>query len=153
MKRIILAAFATAFTMAFTITGALAQNAPDPATMIQHRVQRLTALLGLTTDQQTQATTIFTTAQSATAPVLTSIKTARTSLQAAVKSNTAAAIDSESAQIGTLEGQLTDINAKADAAFYATLTADQKTKYDAVPGGGVFFGPGGARGAFRGARQ
>ena len=68
-------------------------------------------------------------------------ETARASLKDASKSNSTANIDSLSTQIGTLTGQLTAIQSKADAAFYALLTADQKTRYDAVgsgrgPGGG-----------------
>jgi hypothetical protein len=35
------------------------------------------------------------------------------------------------AAVGTIQGQLTGIQAKASAKFYALLTAEQKTKYDA----------------------
>jgi len=34
--------------------------------------------------------------------------------------------------IGTLEGQIVGIQAGADAAFYALLTTDQKTKLDSL---------------------
>ena len=103
---------------------------PDTATVVQRQVSFLTTLLTLTTGQVTQATTIFTTAINAITPLQTSIATARTSLAAAVKSNATATIDQLSTTIGTLTGQITAIDNKADAAFYALLTADQKTKLD-----------------------
>jgi hypothetical protein len=43
---------------------------------------------------------------------------------------------------GTLDGQLTAINSKAEAAFYAILTADQQTKFVSIPRRGPG-GPGG----------
>lgn len=110
--------------------------------MIQHRVDQLTTLLGLTTAQQAQATTIFTSAFTASQSVQSSLQTDRDSLAAAVKADNTATIDQVSATIGTLQGQLTAINAKSDAAFYAILTPDQKSKYDALPHGG----PGGGFG-------
>jgi Spy/CpxP family protein refolding chaperone len=120
---------------------------PDPATVVAHRVAFLTSLLTLTTDQAAQATTIFTNELTAETPLRTSLGTAQTSLQAAVKSNSTATIDSLAQQIGTLQGQLTSAQSKANAAFYALLTADQKTKYDTLGGGrGAGFGPGGPGG-------
>ncbi len=110
--------------------------------MIQHRVEQLTTLLGLTTAQQAQATAIFTNALTASQTVQSSMHTDRDSLAAAIKANNTATIDQVSAAIGTLQGQLTAINAKADAAFYAILTPDQQAKYDALP----HFGPGGGFG-------
>jgi len=140
-------------TAALTTVLALAQyprprasggTPPDPATMIQMRVAHLTALLGLTSAQQTQATTIFTNAYTAGQSIQTSLQTDRTTLSDAVKANTTTTIDQVSGTIGTLQGQLLAINSKADAAFYAILTADQKTTYDSMPHGpGGPGGPGG----------
>jgi Spy/CpxP family protein refolding chaperone len=113
---------------------------PDPATMVQHRVARLTTLLTLTTAQASQATTIFTNAQTAITPLHTSLEQYRDSMQTAVKGNALGTIDSLAASTGTVEGQILGIQAKADAAFYALLTAEQKTKYDSMPQGR---GPGG----------
>jgi Spy/CpxP family protein refolding chaperone len=127
---------------------ALAQpTPPDPAAMVQRQVEHLTQTLSLTTAQQAQASTIFTNAQTANLPIMASVRQAHTALAAAIKSNDANAIATLSAQIGTLSGQTTANTAKADAAFYATLTPDQQTKY--TPGGGGGFGgrgPGGPRG-------
>ena len=109
---------------------------PDPQTRIQNRVNFLATLLSLTDDQKAQATTIFTNAYTAAQSASSSVQTARQSLSDAVKKNDTATIDQVSATIGSAEGQITAINAKADAAFYAILTPDQKTKYDAMPHGG-----------------
>ena len=107
-----------------------ARAIPDAATVVQRQVAFLTTLLTLTTGQVTQATTIFTAAINAITPLQTNIGTARTSLAAAIKSNATATIDQLSINIGTLTGQITAIDSKADAAFYALLTADQKAKLD-----------------------
>lgn len=121
--------------------------AADPAAAIARRVEYLTALLTLTTNQASQATTIFTYSTAAITPLQTTLSTARESLQAAIKANNTATIDQLASQIGTASGQITAAQSKADAAFYALLTADQKTRYDAVGGGhggrGGFGGPGG----------
>ncbi len=111
--------------------------------MVQMKVAYLTSLLSLTSAQQTQATTIFTNAVTAGQTIHTSLQTDQDSLATAVKANNTATIEQVSAAMGTLQGQLTAINAKADAAFYAILTADQQTKYDSMPHGGPGFGPGG----------
>lgn len=113
---------------------------PDTATIVANKVQRLTSLLTLTTAQATQATTIFTNALNAISPLETTLSTNRTALQAAVKTNSTSVIDNLSAQIGTGYGQITAIQNKADAAFYALLTTDQKAKLDASNNG---FGGGG----------
>src|SRR5229473_2747949 len=117
---------------------------PDPATMVQNRIARLTTQLSLTTAQVSQATTIFTNALTATTPLQTTLGTDRQSLLAAVKNNATSVIDQLSSSIGTLNGQILAIQSKANAAFYAILTSDQQTKLDqsgglGVPGG---FGPG-----------
>ena len=117
----------------------------DPATMVQRRVQSLTTLLGLTDAQASQATTIFTNAQTAATPIQTNLGDARQSMRDAVKSNDAAAIDKLAATTGTLTGQLLAVQSKADAAFYAILTADQQAKLNELGGSGMGpgMGPGG----------
>jgi Spy/CpxP family protein refolding chaperone len=115
-------------------------NPPDVATIVARQVSFLTTFLTLTTGQATQATTIFTTALNAITPIDTQITTAQTALSTAVKANDTATITTQSAAIGTAEGQITALQAKADAAFYALLTADQKTKLTNL--GTDFFGHG-----------
>jgi hypothetical protein len=103
-------------------------NTPDVATIVAREVSFLTSLLTLTTGQQTQATTIFTTALTSIQTLEATITTARTALATAVKANDTAGITTQAAAIGNAEGQIVALQAKADAAFYALLTADQKTK-------------------------
>jgi Spy/CpxP family protein refolding chaperone len=123
---------------------------PDPATMVANQVARLTALLTLTTAQASQATTIFTNAQTAIGPLQTTLRTDRTALHTAVQSNSTSTIDSLATSIGTLTSQILAIQSKAEAAFYAILTADQKTKLDAAGGRGGFGGGPGGPGGFGG---
>lgn len=110
--------------------------------MVQRRVSMLTTLLTLTTAQQQQATTIFTNAATADATVFSSMKTARQNLDTAIKNNDSASIDQLATTIGNLTAQLTSTQAKADAAFYQILTADQQTKYAQLEASGALFGPG-----------
>jgi Spy/CpxP family protein refolding chaperone len=114
------------------------------------RIATMTTLLSLSSGQQAQATTIFANARTASKDVMTNMRTAQTSLNAAIKKNDVAQIDSLTAQIGSLHAQSLAIQSKAEAAFYATLTADQQTKYDTLHHGG--FGPGGPGGNMRGPR-
>jgi Spy/CpxP family protein refolding chaperone len=115
----------------------------DPAKMIEMRVDRLEKLLTLTADQKAKATQIFTAAQTARGDVRTQMQTARESLAAAVKANNTAAIDQAARDIGAVTTQTIAIESKAQAAFYALLTAEQKTRLDALrPGRGPMgFGP------------
>jgi Spy/CpxP family protein refolding chaperone len=108
---------------------------PDPATMVQNHVNRLTKLLNLDASQAAQATTIFTNAATAVAPLESKLNTDWQSMRAAVK-NSPGTIDQLAAEIGSLTGQIAAIQNKADAAFYAILTADQKTKLDQSGGFG-----------------
>lgn len=114
-------------------------NPPDPQTMIQQRVSMLASELGLSDDQKTKATTIFTAAGDAAQNPRTALRTTAQSMTDAIKKNDTAGIDQLSANIGTLQGQLGAIQAKAEAAFYAILTPDQQSKYRVAP----FGGPGG----------
>ncbi len=117
-------------------------SSPDPATIVQNRVERLISRLTLTTAQAAQATTIFTNALNAITPLEINLRTAHDALPAAVKANNTATIDQLSSTIGSLEGQILAIQNKADAAFYAILTVDQKSKLDQTGFGGLG-GPGG----------
>jgi Spy/CpxP family protein refolding chaperone len=119
---------------------------PSPAQMTAHQVARLTTLLSLNTEQQTQATAIFTTEQTATSSLFPSMQAAHKALQAAVKTQDTAAIATLAAQIGTLTTQEVQARSTAQAAFYAILSADQQTKYDQLPQGGGFGGHGGPGG-------
>lgn len=109
---------------------------PDPATAAQMRVDRLTTALSLTDEQKAQALTIFTNAITASQTLRSNLQANQQSMADAIKKNDTASIDQLSTAAGALNGQLTSIDAKANAAFYAILTPDQQTKYDAMPHGG-----------------
>src|SRR5947209_7677527 len=89
----------------FDANGGALGSAQNSADAIARRVQFLTTLLGLSTDQASQATTIFTNEAAAVAAIQTNLDTARTSLQTAIQSNSTAQIDQLSSQIGTWQGQ------------------------------------------------
>lgn len=107
----------------------LAQPGPrSPAS----RLDYLAGYLSLTDAQKTQAQAIFTAAQSAAETARGQMDSARTALSTAIKANASESeLDRLAAAIGAIEGQLAAIHAKAEAKFYALLTAEQRTKYDA----------------------
>ena len=115
-----------------------AAQTTDPATLAARQVSFLTHLLTLTTGQQTQATSIFTAAITAEQALQTQFTTAQTALLTAIKANNTANITTQSTTLGNLPGQAIAIDAKADAAFYLLLTADQKTKLDTLNNDGFF---------------
>ncbi|HUJ22074.1 MAG TPA: Spy/CpxP family protein refolding chaperone [Bryobacteraceae bacterium] len=117
----------------------------NAANMVQHRVNFLTTVLSLTTAQQQQATTIFTTAATAHAAVSSGWKAAHQALNTAVKNNDSAGIEQAATTIGSLTAQRTGNDAKAEAAFYQILTADQQAKWSQLGGG---FGHGAGMGAW-----
>jgi Spy/CpxP family protein refolding chaperone len=111
---------------------ALAQSQPkppNPADIAKHQVKTLTTLLSLTSAQQQQALTIYTNSATAQQTVIETDKTTHDSLHAAIKNNDSAAIDQLASTLAQSNAQLTSIRAKADAAFYQILTAEQQTKY------------------------
>src|ERR1700736_662503 len=94
MKKVLTAAFA-ALTAISTFGQGMPQP-PSPAQRVQHEVKYLTTLLSLTTAQQQQATTIYTTSATAEESVHQSLKSAHESLRTAIKNNDATSIDQAS---------------------------------------------------------
>jgi Spy/CpxP family protein refolding chaperone len=113
---------------------------PTPAQQVANKVARLTVLLTLTTAQQATATMIFTTEQSALAPIAASMKTARTALKTAVEANDTAGIATQAAAIGSLTTQEVQAQSTSNADFYASLTSTQQAQYNKMGGGGGFGG-------------
>ncbi len=134
---------AAAITASAQMRGGTAGAQADPAKMVEARVSMLTQVLGLTDAQKAQATKLFLDAQEASQRHREEIQVARQELQTAIKANDLAAIERNARDIGTATGEMTAIEARAQAAFYALLTADQKTKYDQMRGRGFGMGPGG----------
>jgi Spy/CpxP family protein refolding chaperone len=135
----------TFFALAGIMAVAQHKGPPDPAEMVQHQVGFLTKHLSLTTQQQQQATTIFTEAANNGKTFHDQMRTAHQNLQAAIQKNDAAGIEQASNAIGSLTTQMTAAHAKAQAAFFQTLTPDQQTKMNAMQshhGGPGFGGPG-----------
>jgi|YNPMSStandDraft_1061717.scaffolds.fasta_scaffold09277_1 Spy/CpxP family protein refolding chaperone len=115
---------------------------PSPEEMVQARVERLSQWLSLSDSQKTQALKIFTDAQAAVQPYRQQMAAARQALQAAVKANDAAGLDRASRDIGAATAEITLIESRAEASFYALLTPEQKQKYDQMPGRGLGMGGG-----------
>jgi Spy/CpxP family protein refolding chaperone len=110
---------------------AQAQNPPappDPAKMVQHRVNYLTTVLNLNATQQQQATTIFTNAETSPSGIHGSMRAAHQALQTAVKNNDTNGISQAANTIGNLTAQVVAAHATASAAFYQILTPDQQAK-------------------------
>lgn len=149
-----LAKFLTASILASSfLLGQNPRTPPDPATMAQRRVSRLTALLNLTTTQQQQATTIFTASGAAGQTSRAGMQTARQNLTAAIGNNDAGGIEQAATTIGNLTAQMTLSDAKAQAAFLQILTPDQVTKYNQLGRMGHGFGaPAPGVSGFRGGR-
>jgi Spy/CpxP family protein refolding chaperone len=103
----------------------MAQAADGPHSA-QDRVKSMTAKLGLTVEQQAQATTIFSNAQTTESTLRASMKTAHQGLHDAVKSNNTVSIEQLSTTIGNLTAQLTLAQSKARAALYQILTPEQR---------------------------
>ncbi|MFN0103620.1 MAG: Spy/CpxP family protein refolding chaperone [Bryobacteraceae bacterium] len=98
-----------------------------------NRLDYLAGYLSLTDAQKAQATTIFAAASTAAETARGQLTAANEALTAGIKANNSdAVLDRLAAAVGTVQGQIAAINAKASAKFYALLTAEQKTKYDAL---------------------
>jgi hypothetical protein len=120
---------------------------PDPAQMIQHRVDFLTNKLGLSPSQQQQASTIFTNEMTSVKSLHDQMNIAHQNLEGAVRSNNINGIEQAAQMLGSLTSQSISIHGKAEATFYQTLNAEQQSKYSQIhehgPGMHAGFGRGG----------
>jgi len=106
------------------------------------RLEFLSGYLTLSETQKTQAEAIFDAASTAGQTLRGQAQSAREVLQTAVKAGGAdTQIDQLAAALGTVEGQMAAVHAKAESKFYALLSTEQKAKYDSMRRG-----PGGPRG-------
>jgi hypothetical protein len=122
---------------------------PTPAQMVANRVARLTAILTLNTTQQGQATTIFTTEQTALSGLPAAMKAARTALLTAEEAADTAGMAAQATQIGSLTTQEVTAQATANSAFYGILDQTQQTNYKQLIAHGGLGGPFGFRGGRR----
>lgn len=153
MKTRIIAAFIGLAIAASLTFGQRVYTPPTPAQIVANEVARLTKLLTLTTAQQAEATTIFTTEQSALAPITASMQSARTALKTAVQNNDRGGISVQASAIGSLTTQEVEAQSTANAAFYAVLTPAQQTLYNQRRGPGASGGRGGGFGGPRARRN
>ena len=136
--------------LAFAATAYGQHTPPTAAQMAQHQVQRFTAILSLTSEQQTKALAIFTSEATSSQALRSNEHTLHTTLQTAITADDLPTIASTAASLGQLEGEQTAYRATAEAGFYQLLTADQKTRYAAIKaagGHGDFHGGPGGPGA------
>jgi Spy/CpxP family protein refolding chaperone len=120
----------TTAVLALASVFAMAQhgNPPDPGKMAQRHLDFLTKQLSLTPQQQQQASTIFSEAANNAKATHDQMRTAHDSLKAAIQKNDSAGIEQAANTIGSLTTQMITSHAKAQAAFYQTLTPEQQTK-------------------------
>jgi Spy/CpxP family protein refolding chaperone len=133
MPKRILAACLVGALAALTASAQNGSTSSGTEQIVANMVARLTKQLALSSEQQAQATTIFTTEQNAIANLRSSMQTAQKTLQTAIMSNDSAVIGTQSTQIGSLTGEQVLAQATASAAFYAVLTPEQQAKYKALP--------------------
>jgi protein CpxP len=93
---------------------------------------RMMKALDLTDAQKQQARLIFQQARETAQPVAKQLKDNREALQAAIKANNAAQIQTLSAQSGALQGQLAAVRSQAMAKFYANLTPEQQARAEEI---------------------
>jgi Spy/CpxP family protein refolding chaperone len=103
-------------------------NPPDPGKMAQRHLDFLTKQLSLTPQQQQQASTIFSEAATNAKATHDQMRTAHDGLKTAIQKNDSAGIQQAANTIGNLTTQMITAHAKAQAAFYQTLTPDQQAK-------------------------
>lgn len=115
---------------------------PTPAMMAQHQVQRYTTLLSLTPTQVEQATAFFTAESAGHENARANEHSAHQALEAAIKANDAATIQSTASSLGQMHGEMLAAHSLAQAQFYAILTADQKAKFSELEEEHMMGGPG-----------
>jgi Spy/CpxP family protein refolding chaperone len=118
--------------LASVFAAAQHRNPPDPAKMAQRHLSFLTTQLSLTQQQQQQASTIFSEAANNAKATHDQMRTAHDSLKAAIQKNDSAGIEQAANTIGNLTTQMITAHAKAQAAFFQTLTPDQQTKMNEI---------------------
>ena len=136
----ILTALAAA-SFAPSMFGQAATTKPDPAA---RHTQMLTRMLNLTSDQQTKVQALLTTEETSSATLRTQLKTLRTSLLTAIKTDDLGGINSITQQMSAPEQQEAALRATTAAGIYALLSPDQQTKVN--NGVEMLAGMGGGRG-------
>jgi Spy/CpxP family protein refolding chaperone len=111
-----------------------AYKVPKSTSKQARYLNSLTALLSLTSTQQSAAAALFTSAGSTRASLHSSLKAARKALADAVKNNDSGAISQSSNALGVLTGQKIANGAAANAALFQLLTPAQQAKLSQFQG-------------------
>lgn len=129
---------------------ALAQAAAQPRggfrTWAREMVDQMARRFALSESQKQQALVVYMKVEEDSRPLERKIGELRMALREAVKNNSAEwQIDQMSGAVGALTAQITAIETKGEARFYALLNAEQRQKWDQSfrgPGRGLGGKPG-----------
>ncbi|WP_031495894.1 hypothetical protein [Bryobacter aggregatus] len=121
-------------------------TAPTITELVAARVARLTKLLTLTSAQAAAATSTFTIEETTVSAIRTNLATVKTALTTAIETNNGSGIASAATQTGTLTAQRVQAEASAEATFYLSLTATQRTIYQELLASGLHGNPPGDHG-------
>ena len=124
-KLIAICAIAAGIVLAQSATTTITTTTAPPRARV---LRRLVQTLALTGDQKQQAKTILQTARTQAQPLAQQLQADRQALATAIQAGDTATIQSLSAKMGTLRGQVLAIRSQGMAQFFALLTQDQKTK-------------------------
>ena len=91
--------------------------------------------LGLTSEQQNKIYTAQSDARVQTKGMRDQLNGLEDQIDAAIKAGDEGKIDTLSADISRLQGQMMAIQSKAESRIYQSLTAEQRAKADQLPGG------------------
>lgn len=150
MRKAVLAAFG----LSVLAVPSLFAAPPTIAQIVKQRVDHLTLLLSLSTTQQADATTIFTTESTANEAPEKQLQMDRKALDAEIKLAAGASpslLTSDAKAIAADEATISANNSIAEAAFLAILSPADVTKYEKLErrgGGWEGFGAGLGAGGF-----
>ncbi len=118
--------------MAISQTQAVKVQKPDPTSSVRRQMQYWVDVLSLTPEQTEQVVSLFVEARKSQDALRSEFQVSRQNLGAAIKNNDANAIEQASELFGSLSAKSTSARAKAAAAFYQVLTAEQQTKFNQI---------------------
>lgn len=135
-----------ALVASLALVQAAAQPREGSRTWAREMVERMAGRYALTESQKQQALVVYMKVEEDSRPLERKIGEQRMALRDAVKNNCPEwQIDQMSGAVGALMAQVTAIETKGEARFYALLNAEQRQKWD-QPFRGPGRGPGGKPG-------
>lgn len=135
-----------ALVASLALAPAAAQSRGGFRTWAREMVEQMAGRFALTESQKQQALVVYMKVEEDSRPLERKIGEQRMALREAVKNNAPEwQIDQMSGAVGALTAQVTSIETKGEARFYALLNAEQRQKWD-QPFRGPGRGPGGKPG-------